>query len=69
MRVRGVEMRVSPMLHKTRPYGFGSLGLRNYALGGGSVPQIDRALTAATVQRSTATPKSPIPHLMYLYLS
>ena len=69
MRVRGVEMTASPMLHKTRPYGFGSLGLRNYALGGGSVPQTDRALTAATVQRSTATPKSPIPHLMYLYLS
>jgi hypothetical protein len=69
MRVHGVERTVSPMLHKTRPYGFGSLGLVNYVPGGGSVPQVVRALTAATVQRSTATPKSPIPHLMYLYLS
>jgi hypothetical protein len=69
MRVHGVERTASPTLQKTRPHGFGSLGVRNYALGGGSVPQIDRALTAATVQRSTATPKSPIPHLMYLYLS
>jgi hypothetical protein len=68
MRVQGVERTASPMLHRTRPYGFGSLGLRDYALGGGGVPQIVRALTAATVQRNTATPKSPIPHLMYLYL-
>ena len=69
MRVLGVERTASPIPHKTRAYGFGPLGLRHCALGGGSVPQTDRALTAATVQRSTATPKSPIPHLMHLYLS
>lgn len=69
MRVHGVERIISPTRHETRPYGFGSLGLRNYTPGGGSVPQIVRALTAAAAQRSIATPKSPIPHLMYLYLS
>jgi hypothetical protein len=31
--------------------------------------QVIKARMAVTVHRSTHTPKSPIPHLMYLYLS